>query len=222
MTDCNGPVWGVISNGRGNVSHEAQFEIRYSLSIYEAARIVSGRHPVPRFLDGADIDAYWQLLAAGSDRRNWRRVRPQRSVAMFHALTDAIEQDRIKPVKLVYLTQPTPRAKGTIDYRNTRVKTIDVARLCTEKGWPAKLLRPPTEDLERELVGDEAPADVDAECSTWLAALPEHPRLTKEKARKKFNRRQANCKTIGIRPFNWAWAKSVHLSWHKGGRFRRT
>jgi hypothetical protein len=225
MTDCNSPVWGVISNGRGNVSHEAAFEIKDSLSIYEAARIASGRHPVPRYLDGSDIDAYWGLLAAGSDRRDWRRVRPQRSMAMFHALRDAIEQDRIKPVRLLYLTQPTQSTKGTIDFLFTRVKTIDVARICMENSWQAKLLRPPTEEMERELAGgDEAPDDVETACEKWLAKLPEQPRLTKAKTRKSFNeaRRKAKCNPIGINPFNRAWGKSAPSSWHERGRFRRT
>ena len=215
MTDRNGPVWGAI-----RFPGEATFEIKDSLSIYEAARIASARHPVPRVLDGQDADAHWQWLAAGSDRRDWKRVRPQRSVTVFHALTEAIEQDRIKPVRLVYLTQPTPRTKGTIDWTLTRVKTIDVARLCMENGWQPKLLRPPTEEIERELAGDKAPGHAEAECETWLAGLPEHPRLTKKKARESFNEAQSKAKRkiIGVKPFNRAWGKSAPSSWHKRGR----
>jgi hypothetical protein len=176
MTECTGPVRGVISIGGDNPSGEAPFEIKDSLSIYEAARIASGRHPAPRFLEGADMAAYWRLLAAGSNRQDWRRVRPQRSVAMFRAIMDAIEQDKMTPVILIYLTNPTPSTKGALDWRFTRIKTIDVERLC----W--KLLRP-TEELAGEPrenslptepmaigapAGDEAPDG---------AALPKRKRL---------------------------------------------
>ena len=72
--------------------------------------------------------------------------------------------------------------------------------------------------------GDEASDDVEAECKTWLAALPEHTRLTKEKARKSFNefRRKAKRKIIGVRPFNRAWKEAAPSSWHNRGCFRRT
>jgi hypothetical protein len=134
-------VWGVVSIGRGNVSGEASFEIKDSLTIYEAARVASGQHPVPRFLDGADINAFWNVLSAGYDRRDWHRVRPQRSVGVFHALM--IEQGKIKPIRLAYLAKPSIWAKGNIDWRFTRIKTMDVARLCIENGWQPKLLRWP-------------------------------------------------------------------------------
>jgi hypothetical protein len=101
MTECIGPVRGILSIGGDNPFGEAPFEIKDSLSIFEAARIASGRHPAPRFLEGEDMATYWRLIAAGSDRQDWRRVRPQRSIAMFRAITDAIEQDKITPVILI-------------------------------------------------------------------------------------------------------------------------
>jgi hypothetical protein len=72
--------------------------------------------------------------------------------------------------------------------------------------------------------GDEAPDDVEAECRAWLAARPEHPRLTREDARESFNkaRRKANHKIIGIRPFLRAWEKSAHPSWRARGRLPGT
>ena len=127
-------------------------------------------------------------------------MRPQRSIAMFRAIMDAIEQDKITPVILIYLTKPTPGTKGALFWRFTRIKTIDVERLC----W--KLLRP-TEELAgepREIslptipaaetmaigapAGGEAPDDAETECNAWLAALPEDPRLTREDALERFNK----------------------------------
>jgi hypothetical protein len=186
-------VRGVLSIGGDNPFGEAPFEIKDSLSIFEAARIASGRHPAPRFLEGEDMATYWRLIAAGSDRQDWRRVRPQRSISMFRAIMDAIEQDKIIPVILIYLIKPTPGIKGALDWRFTRIKTIDVERLC----W--KLLRP-TEALAGEPrenslptipaaeplaigapAGGEAPDDVEAERRACPAALPEHPRHKKRR-----------------------------------------
>jgi hypothetical protein len=237
MTECPGPVRGVISIGGENPFGEAPFEIKDSLSIFEAARIASGRHPAPRFLEGEDMAVYWRLIAAGSDRQDWRRVRPQRSVAMFRAIMDAIEQDKITPVILIYLIKPTPGTKGALDWRFTRIKTADVERLC----W--KLLRPPTEELAGEprenslptipaaeplaigaQGGDEAPDDIEAECRQWLAAQPEDPRLKRKDAFERFNwlRRKANRKIIGEKSFLRAWKKSAPLSWHASGRLPGT
>jgi hypothetical protein len=71
---------------------------------------------------------------------------------------------------------------------------------------------------------DEAPDDIEAECNTWLAALPEHPRLKKKQAFERFNRfrREADRKTIGGRPFNRAWEESAHPTWHARGRLPST
>jgi hypothetical protein len=163
-------------------------------------------------------------------------VRPQRSIAMFRAIMDAIEQDKITPVILIYLTKPTPGTKGALFWRFTRIKTIDVERLC----W--KLLRP-TEELAGEPrenslptipaaetmaigapAGGEAPDDAETECNAWLAALPEDPRLTREDALERFNRprREAKREIIGGRPFLRAWKTSAPLSWHAPGRLPGT
>jgi hypothetical protein len=188
MTECTGPVRGVLSIGGDNPFGEAPFEIKDSLSIFEAARIASGRHPAPRFLEGEDMATYWRLIAAGSDRQDWRRVRPQRSISMFRAIMDAIEQDKIIPVTLIYLIKPAPGTKGALDWRFTRIKTIDVERLC----W--NLLRP-TEALAGEPrenslptipaaeplaigapAGGEAPADTaSVEQCLRESTLPESP-----------------------------------------------
>jgi hypothetical protein len=150
-------VWSVIRVPTGedswltNPSGEAAFELGNTLTIYEAARIASGRHPMPRLLDGADSNFYWEMLSAGSTSQGWRRFRPLRSVNVFHALMDAINKGEIEPVNPVYATTPGPCTKGTIDWRHTKVKAMDVARLCVTNGWHPKLLRPLIEDLQREL-----------------------------------------------------------------------
>ena len=55
MTECTGPVRGILSIGGDNPFGEVPFEIKDSLSIFEAARIASGRHPAPRLLEGEDM-----------------------------------------------------------------------------------------------------------------------------------------------------------------------
>jgi hypothetical protein len=107
MVDYDGRTWGVISVREEDkkLFGEEAFEIRDTLSIYEAAMVVSGRHPCPRILRGAGIDGYWGLLTARINEKGWQRVRPQRSVDMFHTLMDAIKQDKIKPTRLVYHTK---------------------------------------------------------------------------------------------------------------------
>jgi hypothetical protein len=65
---------------------------------------------------------------------------------------------------------------------------------------------------------DEAPDDIETECNAWLAALPQHPRLTRTQARTNFNRREANCEIISVRAFLRAWRESAHPSWHARGR----
>jgi hypothetical protein len=180
MVDYDGRTWGVILvRENDKLSDEVAFEIKDTLSIYEAARIASGRHPCPRILRGAGIDAYW-VLTAGVNSKSWRRVRPQRSVDVFHALKDAVEQGMITPTKLVYLNKPTYRTKGDIDCRFTRVKTVDVARICAKKGWHPKPLRPPTEELQRELHENILPAssvssDSKKSVSPSVGARPRNP-----------------------------------------------
>jgi hypothetical protein len=55
------------------------------------------------------------------------------------------------------------------------------------------------------------------ECGFWLAMLPEHPRLTKGDAAKKFRVEHGS---IGDNAFDRAWNESAHLSWRNPGRPR--
>jgi hypothetical protein len=77
---------------------------------------------------------------------------------------------------------------------------------------------------EPKAAGDEAPDDTEAECRAWLAALPEHRRITKKQAFERFNqvRQKTSRKHIGMRPFIRAWQKSVPLSWRARGRLPGT
>src|SRR5262249_53364257 len=126
MTHRDGRIWGVIPVREEDKKHgEVEFEIKDTLTLYEAARIASGRHPYPRALRGAGMDLYWSFLTAGIKSEGWQHVRPQRSVDMLHAAMNAIKQDTIKPTRLVCLPN------GDIDWR-TRIKTEDAARICLQ------------------------------------------------------------------------------------------
>jgi hypothetical protein len=48
----------------------------------------------------------------------------------------------------IYAIAPGLGTKGTIDWRRTKVKTADVARLCIANDWRPKLLRPVIEEIQ--------------------------------------------------------------------------
>jgi hypothetical protein len=67
-----------------------------SLTLYEAARLISGRHPYPLLPGGVNtLGPCWGLIAAGSTGEDRRRYRPQRGKAAFEALRQKVESGGI-------------------------------------------------------------------------------------------------------------------------------
>jgi hypothetical protein len=100
------------------------FPIGSMLSLYEAARLVSGRHPYPISPDGiTTLGPCWGLIAGGSTGADRRR----------HHI----------PAEMCRLAQPGTISDGGIDWLNVKVDTGDVVHLCEEQGWRCGLLREP-------------------------------------------------------------------------------
>jgi hypothetical protein len=114
-----------------------------ALTLFEAARLISGCHPYPLSPDGAEtLGPHMGFITAGATGLTRRRHRPQRSKAAFEALQQKVMSGEI-PAEMCRLTQPGTISDGGIDWLNVKVATADVVRLCEEKGWRCGLLRAP-------------------------------------------------------------------------------
>jgi hypothetical protein len=112
-----------------------------SLTLYEAARLISGRHPYPLLPDGVNtLGPCWGLIAGGSTGATRRRHRPQRGKAAFEALRQKVMSGEI-PADMCHRAQPDTISDGGIDWLNVKVATADVVRRCEEKGWRPKAMR---------------------------------------------------------------------------------
>jgi hypothetical protein len=122
----------------------ASFAIGESLTLYEAARIISGRHPYPLSPDGVTtLGPHMGLISAGSTSLTRRRHRPLRAKAAFEALRQKVESGKIHAEEIPRLSLPGTIFDGGIDWLNVKVATADVVRLCEEQGWRCGLLREP-------------------------------------------------------------------------------
>jgi len=73
--------------------------------------------------------------------------------------------------------------------------------------------------LIRWLLKNAVPANFPLnECCLFLMMLPEHPRLTKEQARKEYARPKYKHKRITSYAFDRAWSVAAHPSWRQPGR----
>jgi hypothetical protein len=107
-----------------------------SLTLYEAARIISGRHPYPVSPDGVTtLGPRLEFIAAGATGTTRRRHRPQRGKAAFEALQQKVMSREVIAVETPRLSHPGAITDGGIDWLNVKVKTADVVALCKEKGW---------------------------------------------------------------------------------------
>jgi hypothetical protein len=197
----------------------AFFALGESLTLYEAARIISGRHPYPVSPDGVTtLGPRWEFIAAGSTGATRRRHRPARAKEAFEALQQKVMIGAILD-EMPRLSHPGTISDGGIDWLNVRIKTADVIDLCNERGWRPRFLR----DLD-DAGGPSPQPPNETECRAWLAALPEAPRLKRKDAFERFNRlrREAKREIIGERAFLRAWKKSAPVSWHAPGRLPGT
>lgn len=113
------------------------FEIGDELSVFDAAMVYSGRHPGGVFLSGetkdpkenfgrASLEEYEIYL--GRTRTRGGDVRRELALNIYCELLRRIEAKEIVPLKRAY--QPD----GSLDPRDTLIRTTDLAKLAEERG----------------------------------------------------------------------------------------
>jgi hypothetical protein len=117
-------------------SDETTFEIGDTLTVFEAAMVYAGRHPLPRFLRDGSIKDHERFLCAGIREGEPRAaIRARRSWDIYCELINRIKAGRLVPIKLAYLED------GEIDPRGTVIETADLVQLANERGEQPKYLR---------------------------------------------------------------------------------
>ena len=115
-------------------SKEIAFEIRDTLTVFEAAMVYAGRHPLPRFLAPGSIEDKLRFLRAGIHKRE--RVRACRSWDIYCVLIDRIKYRGLNPIKSAHLED------GGIDPFRTVIRIDDLTALADERGERPKYLKP--------------------------------------------------------------------------------
>jgi hypothetical protein len=117
-------------------SDEKPFEIGDTLTVFAAAMVYAGRHPLPLFLRGGSIEDHKQFLRAGILEHEPRaRIRARLSWDTYCELINRIKQRRLIPVKSAYLED------GEVDPRRTVIETADLVLLANERGERPKYLK---------------------------------------------------------------------------------
>jgi hypothetical protein len=114
-------------------SNENPFVIKNTLTVFQAAMVYAGRHPLPRFLKPGSREERETFLHAGMHLH--KRVQARLSWNIYCELLNRIKRRELTPVKTAYSKD------GEIDPFQTRILTADLKGLAAERGEDPKYLR---------------------------------------------------------------------------------